>query len=961
MNFDEVLESMENYIEEFRNYLENNEISYTNATIPQLINEYGGSFEEMTGLSISDDITWIVNNWDKVKKFPLYMLQCLSGAYFEYDDIQAEMSLAIPNFFRLANANVRGNKEIVEELIRRDGTLLSYANLEKFSDDEVDNMFQIAKANGYFPLQFKWGDKNALENYKFIMLNIENVNDGIRVLDLCDFSNMTEQQLKECISKGLSKGWEIDSSTQYEVKNNDIIIPLALKKNGDSFRYLPQEKQTVENFKIALQSGYKMSRLKGYAIDSKELMRTAIEYDGSNINYINEQTISEELLREALKKDRIKFSIEFLNFMSFYPEYDNLLCDYIKRQQYTLDEICEMFKGEYEDQNAELLKCSFMQALMEKLAPLIGRTEDDTKNKMNSLYDGNNKLFLTFDIRLLDKKFESLGDFLIDYISCYEDIEEKIINLSLENRETVLKLIQYVTQNVEYKAEWISVLDDLLIEIDKKEHEVLIEDINNNKNNLNDDTIERLIFYFTRPHVFPINSINDLVYKYNELMSEYCDNKVKNADGIDDIKEAISYKMYGIDYDTLMSWNRMYCQGVNEYEDDEIKEIMKCIKNICDSNDINTLKALYESMPKVETDIYSKYALRTEMRIKCGRELINRTFSPTQEQYIGEKDGVKIYDAGLEFNMFVRAESGYMCGKEPENYEREWNKANKLYPYLSTSYVANNNMGIWEEKNRAWIVYGFCNRNLEKSIIASGTYDLDSQKKAHVFDVTKREFLSSYDNEIPVTFLGPQKCIDETRYIHNETVIALRDYNGEKGEKIQPDYIVYTYATEEIDENDERWKKSIKAAKQFNLPIVTVNRLKIAINERRKIDNIISRISQINSEDELPDFERIIIDFENNKTGMLDSFPNLIEKYFSDDAMKEIIERTCSQIVELQKNGRKSIADKLITRFENVIKREAEIRYRKCPFDAETAMKIINGIKNGERTNIEKSVGDLNE
>ena len=105
----------------------------------------------------------------------------------------------------------------------------------------------------------------------------------------------------------------------------------------------------------------------------------------------------------------------------------------------------------------------------------------------------------------------------------------------------------------------------------------------------------------------------------------------------------------------------------------------------------------------------------------------------------------------------------------------------------------------------------------------------------------------------------------------------------ENGNRIMPDYIVY-FSNGDIDQNDIIWTNSINASKQFNVPIVIVNKQKIAL---------------YNLQHEMTEFTpRQQVFINNNKLSKTNSDVNyLIESYFvsskifQEDEWKAIKER----------------------------------------------------------------------
>lgn len=964
MDINESIENIKKYMEKFYEYLVEKEIEYSNVNIAQIVFEHSKEFEKESGLDITTEVKDVIENIDSIKSYNMVLVyNCLIGKNYDNFEIQTRLSEKQLLMFRIASEDVRSDKNNILKFINKDGRYLSYANLDQFTDNEIEEVYKIAKNNGYYALQFPWNISKAHENMTFIKLNIEDNELGI--MNILNINVLSYEDVLECIELALEKGWKFDSDTLDVYKNDDRIINLVLSKSGQSFKEIPPEKQTLDNLKLALKNGYNVRddyKNRDRIYSNKDLMRALIEHDSENINFVTENVLSKELLELAFR-DKVVFKLKFLNLVFNNKELDMLVSEYIEKQEYSPEEIYAMFK-EAGPLNPDILNSYSIQKIFSKLAPTLNLTYEELREKMDSLYNINNELFKTIDIRILDKKYHELGQVLIEYISCYPKVQQKLINIDDDKNKALMLMMQAVMKDNDYKIEWISIFDSLITSLQTEEYNDLWEDISNKmkcNEELNQDVIEELVYVFTRPNCLKVKTVDELD-NYREKLQNYCDEKIEKSNGdIDKVKDALSLKLYGIDYNSLLELNAVYCQGLNEYKEDDIYEIMKCIKNIVESDDIDTLLILYNTIPVLENDFFSIHSIKNELLKKCSEEIVNTLYNPKELDLVEVIDDVPIYNAGLEFNMFVRSENGF-SGKTKltENLEKEWNNKSIEYGRLSTSYIANNNIGIWKEKKDAWIVYGFSNPNLSKSLLIMGPYDLNTMKNSN-FDITKKSVVGGLAS-MQVEFLGSKGVIDQTRYIHNEALFSLRDYTSENTKKVQPDYIVYTYASDTIDKEDERWKTSMQAAKEFNIPIVTINRLDIAKNEVRKINDIIDKIDKMNTKEDLPEFERIIIDFENNRAGMQDSFNELMEQYFSEEMMNDVINNVLNQIGKLKTNGKEDIAEDLIERFKNVIEKESSKEDANHSFEKNVVFEKIDKFKTSIEKEKTNGIGDeINE
>lgn len=206
--------------------------------------------------------------------------------------------------------------------------------------------------------------------------------------------------------------------------------------------------------------------------------------------------------------------------------------------------------------------------------------------------------------------------------------------------------------------------------------------------------------------------------------------------------------------------------------------------------------------------------------------------------------------------------------------------------------------------------------------------------------------------------------LDNTRGDYNELVYERRDL-GENPVfyKKNPDYIVFIEEYENFDEmltlykdnpkkieyllrqkqdQERKWQESIKAAKDFGIPIVKINREKIAKSEYAKIAKAINEFRVTRNPDLL---SQIITQFENNRVGNCGLHAPIREKYFSQSNMSTIIKKLKDFISmeadEIIKNSLYFSLYKLITsEKEKVIVCSSKRKNRQIPgidFDKEIA------------------------
>ena len=195
-------------------------------------------------------------------------------------------------------------------------------------------------------------------------------------------------------------------------------------------------------------------------------------------------------------------------------------------------------------------------------------------------------------------------------------------------------------------------------------------------------------------------------------------------------------------------------------------------------------------------------------------------------------------------------------------------------------------------------------------LLLSGKFDIDSTPSSKEFDMTFGRGSTFYTS--------PEELINNTRTDYNELVYERRDLNANANfYKKNPDYIVFIDEYIDIDyyiENcnnpndleylkeqkrvlDMKWKETLKAAKDFGVPIVRINREKCAIKESQKIQTMLENFKLTNDSNLI---NEIIMQFENNRVGNT-KFNNLIRnKYFGEKKMESILSTIKEYIMSLE-------------------------------------------------------------
>lgn len=452
---------------------------------------------------------------------------------------------------------------------------------------------------------------------------------------------------------------------------------------------------------------------------------------------------------------------------------------------------------------------------------------------------------------------------------------------------------------------------------------------------ISDEIIEKLLWVYTtdQNEVYSIKAdiINNLttiddIVNLEKIIKETCENTIneesqKNDKDINKIKEALIMSTYGIGLDKAQSLLQSY--NISQIElNDENKQTMLmylAISQICNENNSDKLITIYNEYTR-DNDININYlrdvVFQNELRAIFAKELNNVYTDIDDLKKVDEQEGVIIYDAGTDFKICMTAIGAYQGEfKNQENYFDYWNNKKILSHVNCCSLISNNNLTSATISN---ICLGFSGFD-EDMLIGGSNKDMNSTDGSEqMYGV--QYWLSNLSS--------PENIINSTRGQYNEIDYERRDLGNGEYYKKNPDFIVFFEEFDNVDNidmndaeiqeilNDEqnKWKESVKAAKEFNIPIVKINRERCAKSEKQKIENNFKKYLETH---DVTLLSSIITNFENNRTGTREH-NYLKEKYFSNEKIQEMLDKIFISLQGLQDDKlKKSNAKELAKLLEN--------------------------------------------
>lgn len=559
----------------------------------------------------------------------------------------------------------------------------------------------------------------------------------------------------------------------------------------------------------------------------------------------------------------------------------------------------------------------------------------EEKEKFNKLSANNEDITKTLRPEILSNKYNFFSPQILDFItaepqSAFQDRIIRMDEKSFEIFKILYKKIENDTQDIISKLFYLSV--------NINDYERLNEDLYQyiqNGGALNEDTTSKLLWLYTKGALHTTqtqeisNSIRtiDDINNLEKIIRETCNkfiNTQRNRENknIDVIKEAILMSTYGMTLDeTREILDKYNLSGIEINEDNQKQCLMYlALTEINNENNPDKLIAIYDEYTR-ENDIKIDY-LRTavfngELKELFAKEF-NRAFTPIEQfNRLSEDDGISVYDAGTDFKICMTAVGAYQDNfSDKENYSTYWNSKKIMAHTSSCSLIANNNLTTAKISN---ICLGFSNFE-EEMFYGGSNKDMASDNQYHVMAP-----------QLVSTLSNPEEFINSTRGQYNELVYERRDLGNGEFYKKNPDFIVFFEEFDDLDNmdmenpevksilNDEKrkWKESLKAAKNFGVPIVKINRERCAKAESEKIEQCFQKYLKTHDTSLL---SGIITNFENNRTGTR-GHSYLTEKYFSSETLQYMLNQISSSLEKIKDEKMKKHSIQIIT---NLLEQEKE-------------------------------------
>lgn len=414
------------------------------------------------------------------------------------------------------------------------------------------------------------------------------------------------------------------------------------------------------------------------------------------------------------------------------------------------------------------------------------------KELINSNKELENTLLNGF---INENTIKYLPFYVLETFAINKEAQEAIIKLPEIHLKHISKIIKYAES---VNQDWMPLCVNYYHFLNNKYFSNLVADVS--RRELDESQIENFLFIINNGrNYYNINSIDE-INKLGEIRDDF---NIKNKADID--PNLLLLNKYGISYVKAFNIYKRYGKDIDNLPESLEKDFLVDIKNIIEGK--GTDKKIFD---------YPVFIVNIDsfLRNYFSKIYDDKFYTPTTEKQIGEINNIKIYDAGLDFNMCVYSYGLASDYNRPENFKDAWNR-----PNISTDYMCNSIINSSSLKTKVkHCLFGF--KEFGKNNLALlGSNDLGTGGIYKNINVTNPFYQEKLIAD--VEFRTPDSLINNTRFTNNEVYRSRRKVVNGKLERINPDYIVYLKTDDDF--NNQIWDESLQAANDFNIPIVIVD------------------------------------------------------------------------------------------------------------------------------------------
>ena len=595
--------------------------------------------------------------------------------------------------------------------------------------------------------------------------------------------------------------------------------------------------------------GILYSGLKKFILQNSEMLKKfttknlytllASTYDESEKQMINEQ-IAERLKKEEFFCEDIDSEV-FLHPIHTYDSYGKIDKDVRNKINIELEKQLKELGKEYEiiDKNIKNYPdaANFLKYYKD------GIFNNDKIAMINKFIEKDSKALEYMNFGIFKDNIFEIGSEFCEYISKFPTISYQLIFLEEKSPEIFKKISERFKNYNDIKEN----LDEIEVLItycarnafDLKEKNIEIEDL--------------LECAYRNSNEFKLINV-ECGEGYKKRLNQELDKQYTNAK---DIKEKLNIymnKKYSLSLSGAKDLLKDFGTDIENLElSEETKKLFLELGEIVNLEDEKEIDRLFKENEMTYSTIQVK-KIKNEIAKECAKDF-SKEFNNTDEKIKNkiknnenvaniEYKGKKIPCVKLKenFNLLVHSTDAEFVNTKNsvENFAEDWSSGkDKKNHIISTTYINQDFLGMAPVAKNG-VRYAFS--NLEKSKLKlMGVTDLNTYSNSFAYDSVKRQYMSS------------KTLVYNSRRVYSEF--------GIEREGTIPDYVVIC-----DDDLPEVIENSYKAASQFEISIIYINKAEI---EKEQIKNLEDMLGKFRNTKDTEVLHKLINTYETNMAGWL--------------------------------------------------------------------------------------------
>ena len=873
----------------------------------------------------------------------------------------------------LSNYDFSSKPECIKLALEINGDFIRYAEgksltLENFliaiNHPDESKRYELPENFDYVHLNFWESSKSEIK--KFIEY------DG-RFLRLIDEENVTKE-LIEIAFNNPDPSKRPNPQKLNNIRSNPKLVKELIKIDALFYIYSDCDDSKKELINLALSqknpekalSYDRLPKDTHIQVDYSQIEELA-RIDKRWLNIVRINTMPKEVLIAALKDNDLHIVPHTYDIESFDNDTLNVLLENAKNGKYSVEEIEKMLKTTI---SSKFINSNFFKEMTKELCERLNVDVDFFNYHINRALRTNDELMQTLRVEFLESRYHKLyeknGYERLYVLAMHPYIQKSIIDignpikadgtidLELGNKkiELLSKMLEKsnISKDDKVHKEWTIYYNQIIKSFTASPE--LYNYMASHINELDDELLQKLVTHALGNHKFEIKTVEDLK-NYEEVRNRWIEESLLSNEA-KVVKGAVLEKVFGMSYETAEKIYKSYAQGIKRSPEEFPKDIVSFYSTldiIFKEDNLDLLKQTARKIKRKENipeiDIVHLRTMLRGLYVERYNETLYTTEGKTEDEIYS---GVKMFKAAGKkgdqpFNISLHslgAYSDFESVGDDFSFRDDWNRPKMSVHGICTSYVGNNNLGIASIR---YTVLGFTNYE-EEALLLSGPEDIFS---------TNESFSIIEDEDSKSTHVMPKDMIDMTRHTHNEMVFERSAGNAKR----QPSYIVlvcddYEHIKREYElealkgryklkedkklrnhkEGDQMYY-ALKAAKDFGIPIVVVEREKIAKHEHQVIQSRLDEFikdEKLDREEVKEYFHDLVTNLENNHAGNRDYHEKVDKKYFN-ESFAGMVEKEIKDKIERYMKEDPQLALIMIEELAKVFEMEAECKRGKTLFD----------------------------